>query len=165
MKVVTKETVQLICSKPAEQWTVDEFNAVAIIILVKSGRGKTGNATTGKQRYLIDDIIDWHHNLSQIREEGARQYVDAGYEKLHAAGDASTLSKEEWIGEFVSAVLAYLGDTDIAVRRSDTGRPFILVNTQSKIAVGLSIDSILRIGAETYGIVAPEPVAKRSLKP
>lgn len=160
--IVPDAEIAEICSKPIDQWSYDEFARAVIIIPVKEGRGKSGDAKTGALRYLIDDELDWHNHIGAIRAEGKRLYLSNNYDDRHRNGDPGVLGQDEWVGQFVTAVLCHHGNNaSIVCARGDGSRPFVLVNVQSK-AASLNIDIIIRTAAETYGM---QPTRKAKMKP
>lgn len=151
---IANARINILSCKPHHELTFDEFSEIALIIMVRAGQGKSGNATSGKIRYLVDDLFSWQDNLFAIRAEANRCYEKAGYAKQHADGDPDVLPRDKWVSQFMDSVLTCHESCDVVTTSAtEIGRPFILVNTRS-LAASLKKDNLLRLGYDHY---APLP--------
>lgn len=155
--------IDALSSKKWHDLTIEEFSEISIVARVVEGKGKNGNAKTGKARYLLHDDYFWtdcdeFETLRSIRIEGGRLYQRNGY-----SNDPQALPREKWVEAFVSSVLSFHRSADIRVVGAENkSRPIILVNTKG-MGARLSRKAIIMLAykSETEpDVPESEPVTK-----
>ncbi len=121
----------------------DEFSEIALVIPVTPGRGKTGEAKTGKSRYLVDD----HESISLIKKEAKR-----AYETTNPSNRMDDFSK--FLEQFVGAVLNSCSNpenTHFHLVSGKNVRPIVLVNQRIAVhSMNLNRGAAIRYAYDFY---------------
>ena len=128
--------------KEPHQMSFEEFTRNCLIINVQYGRGKTGTATTGKQRAMITDVDDLY----------ALRAVLSGYYPHD-----SNIDKTTWVNQSITNMLSIV-HPDVNEHRFPDGRHVYFVFPNPRLTRQAIYKTMIKLALES-GLNVPESVA------
>jgi len=130
-------------TKEPHQMSFEEFTRKCLIINVQYGRGKTGIATTGKQRAMITDVDDLY----------ALRAVLSGYYPPD-----SNIDKTTWVNQSITNMLSIV-QPDVNEHRFPDGRHVYFVFPNPRMSTELIYFTHIKMALES-GEDVPADIAE-----